>query len=569
MAETRPCALIPVYNHPGTIGAVCDELTALGLPVLLIDDGCDAPCAAVLDRLATQGHHLLRLEANRGKGAAVRAGLREAERLGYSHALQVDADGQHASEDLPAFLAALDRTPESLVIGYPRYDASVPRSRLYGRYLSHVWVWINTLSLAIRDSMCGVRLYPVAPLNRLLERHPSGDRMTFDTEALVRWYWAGGRLVNLPVRVHYPRDGISHFALWRDNRQITLMHTRLFFGMLLRSPRLLKRRLRQRREARRGQAHWANIGERGTLAGMTLMVAIQRHLGRWPFRLVLAPVILWYFLVHGTARRASQAFLTRLDPSLARRPLARLMRSYRHFLSFGDALMDKVEAWSGEIADERLGGTGMDDLSAAIAGGQGGIMLVAHHGNLDVVNAMAERHPTLDLTVMMHTRNAGKFNALLERVTGKPRPRVLEVSEITPATAQTLAERIGRGGFVVIAADRLPVRGGRSRPLAFLGGTAAFPEGPFWLAALLRCPLYLLACVRDGDAFQIDFAPFDDTRSLARQQRAAWLADAMQRYADQLARRVQSHPLQWFNFYPFWQNAAAHRDSGHPDDDTP
>ncbi|GGX86757.1 glycosyl transferase [Litchfieldella qijiaojingensis] len=245
MADPRPCILIPVYNHPTTIGPVCDELAVLGIPLLLVDDGCDAECAAELDRLAENGHHLLRLATNQGKGAAVRAGLQEAQRRGYTHALQVDADGQHASEDLPAFLAELETAPETLVVGYPRYDVSVPRVRFYGRYATHVWVWINTLSLEIRDSMCGVRLYPVAALNHLLARHPCGDRMTFDTEVLVRWRWAGGAMTHRPVRVHYPRDGVSHFALWRDNRQIAAMHTRLFFGMLLRLPRLLARRLRR------------------------------------------------------------------------------------------------------------------------------------------------------------------------------------------------------------------------------------------------------------------------------------------------------------------------------------
>lgn len=310
--------------------------------------------------------------------------------------------------------------------------------------------------------------------------------------------------------------------------------------------------------------HWAQISERGSVVGMTVMVTIQRRLGRWPFQLALWPVILWYFLMHGTARRASQAYLQRLEPYLRQRPLARWWRSYRHFLAFGDALMDKVAAWSGDISDERLGGTGIARFSAAIDGGRGGLILVAHHGNLDVVNALAERHPNLDLTVMMHTRNAHKFNALLERVTGRPRPHVLEVSEITPATAQALADRIHAGGYVVIAADRLPLSGGRTQCLDFLGEPARFPEGPFWLAALLRCPLYTLACVRENDAFRIDFEAFDDTRDLPRRQREPWIADAMQRHADHLARRVQHHPLQWFNFYPFWLN-----DTGHPHDDTP
>ena len=245
MTELRPCILIPVYNHPHSISGVCASVAHLQLPILLVDDGCDAECARVLDQLAGQGHHLLRLPCNQGKGAAVRAGLQRAEELGFSHALQIDADGQHAVTDLPAFLHIPRHAPSSLVIGYPRYDDSVSRLRFYGRYATHVWVWINTLSLDIRDSMCGARLYPGHEINALLRRHSCGNRMDFDTEVLVRWHWSGGQLHNLPVRVHYPVDGVSHFRLWRDNLQISAMHARLFFGMLGQLPRLLAQRLRR------------------------------------------------------------------------------------------------------------------------------------------------------------------------------------------------------------------------------------------------------------------------------------------------------------------------------------
>lgn len=309
-------------------------------------------------------------------------------------------------------------------------------------------------------------------------------------------------------------------------------------------------------------SHWARIGERGSLAGMQILVFIQRRLGRWPFLLVLRPVMLWYFLSHSTARRASKAYLQRIEPALTQRPLALFCRSYRHFLEFGDALMDKVAAWSDSIGVQRLRGDGFHRFGEAVDSGHGGIVLVTHHGNLDIANALAKHHPRLDMTVMMHTRNASKFNALLERVTGQPRPDVMEVTEISPATAQELAERVQRGGFVVIAADRIPLTGARMRNITFLGDAAPFPEGPFLLATLLRCRIHTLSCVRDGDGFQIDFEPFDDVSELPRRAREGWIAQAMQRFADQLAERVRDHPLQWFNFYPFWLS-----DTGNTHDD--
>ncbi|MGO2132122.1 MAG: glycosyltransferase family 2 protein [Halomonas sp.] len=245
ITEPHLCAVVPVYNHPDTITSVCTQLSKLGLPVVLVDDGCDANCRQILEQLNASGYHLVTHEKNHGKGAAVRSGLVEAKRLGFTHGLQVDADGQHHVDDLPAFLEAMHQAPGTLIVSYACYDDSVPKARLYGRYATHVWVWINTLSRHIRDTMCGVRLYPLAPVNALLDRHACGDRMTFDTEVLVRWYWSGGALKNLPVRVHYPEQGVSHFAMWRDNAQISLMHTRLFFGMLARVPRLLRRRRKQ------------------------------------------------------------------------------------------------------------------------------------------------------------------------------------------------------------------------------------------------------------------------------------------------------------------------------------
>ncbi|KQV85769.1 glycosyltransferase family 2 protein [Pelomonas sp. Root1237] len=241
----KVCAVIPVYNHGGTVGGVAAKLREQGLPVLLVDDGSAAATAAQLDALARQdGIQLLRLPHNQGKGVAVIAGMRLAVEQGYTHGLQIDADGQHDAFDASRFVAAAQARPEALICGCPIYDASVPRARLYGRYATHIWVWINTLSFAVRDSMCGFRIYPLATTLPQLAHASMGRRMDFDTEIAVRLVWAGVPVVNQPTRVHYPVGGISHFRVWRDNVLISAMHTRLFFGMLWRAPLLLARKLR-------------------------------------------------------------------------------------------------------------------------------------------------------------------------------------------------------------------------------------------------------------------------------------------------------------------------------------
>jgi glycosyltransferase involved in cell wall biosynthesis len=241
-----PCALIPIYNHKDTIGNTVAGLLAHGLPVVIVDDGSNAPTRDVLDALVIDqpSVHLLRLPHNQGKGRALSAGLLAAREMGFSHALQIDADGQHDVNDVPRFLAESAAHPHAMICGRPIYDHSVPRGRLYGRYVTHFFVWLETLSMEIHDSMCGFRLYPLAPTCAELARKPFPARMDFDTEAAVRLVWRGVPVRNLPTRVIYPENGLSHFRMIRDNLRISAMHTRLLLGMLPRAPRLLWRRFR-------------------------------------------------------------------------------------------------------------------------------------------------------------------------------------------------------------------------------------------------------------------------------------------------------------------------------------
>lgn len=245
MSQYNPCLLIPIYNHKDSIARTVERLHVHQLPIIIVDDGSDAATRAVLAELAANSPEirLFRLERNSGKGAAVMYGMREALALGYTHALQIDADGQHDTADVPKFIASSRARPEAVICGKPVYDASVPKGRLYGRYITHFWVWVETLSFAIGDSMCGFRLYPLASTCALIDEVTIPTRMDFDIAIVVHLAWRGLRFVNIPTRVTYPSDGVSHFDVLRDNVRITRMHTGLFFGMLPRLPLLLRRKL--------------------------------------------------------------------------------------------------------------------------------------------------------------------------------------------------------------------------------------------------------------------------------------------------------------------------------------
>src|SRR5262249_212351 len=169
---------------------------------------------------------------NQGRGAALRHGYRAAWARGFSHVIQLDADGQHDPSEVATLLDAAERNPGALILGDPRFDASAPWSRLYGRRLSQLIVWGYTGSFAVHDPLCGFRCFSLAPTVRGLERPRFGGRMDFDPEIVVRLAWEGVPIVNVPVRVRYFAHGRSHFRLVRDNARIAATYGRLLLAYI-------------------------------------------------------------------------------------------------------------------------------------------------------------------------------------------------------------------------------------------------------------------------------------------------------------------------------------------------
>ncbi len=247
----NPIIVIPCYNHGSTLAAELDALAALELPCVIVDDGSNLETAQEINRLSEVYDWVsaVHRDKNGGKGAAVMTGLRWALEHGYTHALQIDADGQHDIADAKKLLAMSEETPEALISGQPVYDETVPKGRLIGRYFTHVWVWIETLSFEIKDSLCGFRVYPLADTCEIIRRARPGKRMDFDPEIMVRLFWQGVDVRFLPTRVIYPENGISHFRMGKDNLLLSLMHTRLVLVSPLYWPARL---LRLTRNLRRG-----------------------------------------------------------------------------------------------------------------------------------------------------------------------------------------------------------------------------------------------------------------------------------------------------------------------------
>jgi glycosyltransferase involved in cell wall biosynthesis len=235
MTAPRFCALVPTYDNPLTIGSVVDRIREHLPDVVVVDDGSAEPGRRAVEALGAAGRaHVHRLEHNRGKGGAVKEGFRVARELGFTHALQIDADGQHDVAEIPRFLAAAAARPDALVLGVPVFDATAPASRQRGRLISRFWTDLETGGRVIEDPLCGFRVYP---LDAALHAGAHADRMDFDPEIAVRMVWNGCPVVNLRTLVRYlsPEEGgVSHFRMFRDNVLISLCHARLFTGAILR-----------------------------------------------------------------------------------------------------------------------------------------------------------------------------------------------------------------------------------------------------------------------------------------------------------------------------------------------
>lgn len=233
----RVTGVVPTYDNPATIRAVAERLRARVGHVIVVDDGSAAEGRRACESLAEDGTaHVVHRTINGGKGAAVKTGLHTAKELGFTHALQVDADGQHDLDDVPRFLDTMRENPEALILGDPRYDESAPGARQVGRKITTFWINVECGRGVIGDAMCGFRIYPVDAAVAVQAR---GDAMDFDPEIAVRLVWAGVPVINIPTKVRYldaGEGGVSHFRVFRDNFLISWLHFRLsvarVFGLI-------------------------------------------------------------------------------------------------------------------------------------------------------------------------------------------------------------------------------------------------------------------------------------------------------------------------------------------------
>jgi predicted LPLAT superfamily acyltransferase len=300
--------------------------------------------------------------------------------------------------------------------------------------------------------------------------------------------------------------------------------------------------------------HWYQINETGFVFGMRVLFWICRIFGRWPFRVALYPVVAWYLLTKKNARDASRDYLRRISAmgseSIVKPNLLTVMR---HFAAFAEMMLDKMLLWGDLFKVDNTVFYGEKEFSEDLDKRRGGIIIACHIGNLDLCRILSKRRAGLKISIMGHTKHAQAFHEVLLQLDPQSQVDILEVTEITPATAMMLAERVGRGEYLVASGDRIPISPNPRVTFArFLGEEAALPIGPYILASLLQCPVYLLFSMRVGDHSEIHFERFRDLIQLPRKNRDQAIAELAADYAARLEYFCLRAPLQWFNFFDFW-----------------
>lgn len=547
MSDLRFVFIIPCYEkHALTLESTLKSLESYKLDFIIIDDGSSTEFAKIIKDIA----HLYQAKLivspkNGGKGAAIKSGLNFAFENNYTHGLQIDSDGQHDPLAISDIIKKSMKFPEALISGSPLYDDSVPKLRLYARYLTHIWVWIETLSFSIKDSMCGVRSYPLQKTCYVLKRSNIGNRMDFDPEIMVRLYWEKVKIIFIPLKVSYPENGMSYFHPTQDNILISKMHTRLFFGMLKRFFPLILMKFSSK--------NWENAPERGVNTLIKLTLFIYEVLGRRLTFLLINFISFYYFLFSFSARKNSRRYLELYKKYCNENNLTPIKFSaFEHIKKFSLSVLDKFLVWKGKLHASHLHQGDLEKLHELSKKSEGAIFLSSHYGNIEVTRSIGKRVTDKKYNAIIYTKNSKKFYKLLHEIDETALDNIIAVEDFGADVALKIEEKVTQGEWIFCMGDRKTVGSSKKVELNLLNRGVDVSYGPFLLCYLIAVPVYAFHCYLEGDKYRLKITDITPDVERVRQNRELFISKLKEAYKKDLEELIINDPLQWFNFYNYW-----------------
>ena len=564
--------LVPFYNHPQNIKALITALKTYELPVVVVDDGSDEASKQILAELErTEGILLLTRAQNGGKGIAMKDGFKFASERGFSHVLQIDADFQHDAALIGEFLRQSEAHPQSIVCANPIYGDDAPKSRVHGRKITNFWVAINTLSLGIKDAMCGFRVYPLEQLKKAAAKSKT-SRMEFDIEILVNAARQGVDMRWIDTCVRYEKGGVSHFKMLRDNALISLMHAKCFFslpkfmlgkiwracGLNLSKSANFKSGANDAQNLKKSQANaeqnlWWKKQERGGAFFLRLSLFLSQILPEFALKLIVK-IVVWFYYIFSKNERENIAEFRRNLSEFAGSQMLKDTSVFSHFEAFGGAICDKFRVWKGKIKDSELEIIDLGRIKSELIGAQKGqILLTAHLGNVEICKALSARVDGFRMVILAYDKNSREFNEVLKRISQNDGSvRMMLVNELDVAAMLELKNIVESGEHIGIMGDRTPIGGDKAARVKFLGKEANFNYGPYLIAGILGVKISSLWCQKIEGKFRIELVPLASAVKLGR-DRAAAVREYLQIYVRELENRCRQTPAQWFNFFDFWR----------------
>ena len=564
--------LVPFYNHPQNIKALIAALKAYELPVIVVDDGSDEASKQILAELErTERILLLTRTQNGGKGIAMKDGFKFALERGFSHILQIDADFQHDAALIGEFLRESEAHPQSIVCANPIYGDDAPKSRVHGRKITNFWVAINTLSLGIKDAMCGFRGYPLEQLKKAAAKSKT-NRMEFDIEILVNAARQGVDMRWIDTYVRYEKGGVSHFKMLRDNALISLMHAKCFFslpkfmlgkiwracGLNLSKSANFKDGANDAQNLKKSQENaeqnlWWKKQERGGAFFLRLSLFLAQILPEFALKLIVK-IVVWFYYIFSKNERKNIAEFRRNLSEFAGSQTLKGTSVFSHFEAFGGAICDKFRVWKGKIKDSELEIIDLGRIKSELIGAKKGqILLTAHLGNVEICKALGARVDGFRMVILVYDKNSREFNELLKHISQNDGSvRMMQVNELDVAAMLELKNIVESGEHIGIMGDRTPLGGDKAARVKFLGKEASFNYGPYLIAGILGVKISSLWCQKIGGKFRIELVPLASAVKLGRDKAAA-AREYLQIYVRELENRCKQTPAQWFNFFDFWR----------------
>ncbi|EET80561.1 glycosyltransferase, group 2 family protein [Campylobacter showae RM3277] len=559
--------LVPFYNHPQNIKALIAALKTYELPVIVVDDGSDEVSKQILAELErTEGILLLTRAQNGGKGIAMKDGFKFASERGFSHVLQIDADFQHDAALIGEFLRESEAYPQSIVCANPIYGEDAPKSRVYGRKITNFWVAINTLSLGVKDAMCGFRVYPLEQLKKAAAKSKT-NRMEFDIEILVNAVRQGIDVRWIDTYVRYEKGGVSHFKMLRDNALISLMHAKCFFslpkfalGKIWRACGLnssekngTNAQISVEPQENAEQNLWWEKQEKGGAFFLRLSLFLSQILPEFALKLIIK-IVVWFYYIFSKNERKNIAEFRRNLSVFAGAQTLKDTSVFSHFEAFGGAICDKFRVWKGKIKDSELEIIDLERIKSELIGAQKGqILLTAHLGNVEICKTLGARVDGFRMVILVYDKNSREFNEVLKRISQNDGSvRMMLVNELDVAAMLELKNIVENGQHIGIMGDRTPLGGDKAARVKFLGKEASFNYGPYLIAGILGVKISSLWCQKIDGKFRIELVPLASAVKLGR-DRVAAAREYLQIYVRELENRCKQTPAQWFNFFDFWR----------------